>query len=256
MSWAEVAVLVLAGTGAGLINSVVGAGTLISFPALLLLGYPPVIANVSSTVGLLPGGLAGAYGYRHTLVGRGQLVRRLLVGTIIGAVIGAVLLVALPSRAFEAVIPVLLLLAAVLAALQPRIATAVALRRAAAGLDEHTSSEVPPLLFVAILLTGVYGAYFGAAQGVVLLVLLGLVMGGALNDLNGVKNVLVTGANVVGAAIFIAVADVDWGVAACIAVGATIGGSIGGTFGRRLPAGALRILLVVVALAAAASRLL
>lgn len=261
MTPVDVALIVSAGIGAGVINAVVGAGTLVTFPTLLLLGFPPVVANVSNTVGLVPGSVMASIGYRSTLRGRGPLVRRLLVATSVGGLTGGALLVLLPGRAFDTVVPWLLLIAALLAALQPRIAAAVALRRAAQGRErvDDAAETVPggPVgtwFFLGILLTGIYGGYFGAAQGVMLLVILGLALGGPLNELNGIKNILGGTANLVSALLFIAIADVDWAVAGLVAVGATIGGGLGGRYGRRLPSSALRVLLVVIAVAAAAVR--
>ena len=261
MTSVQVMLIVVAGIGAGVINAVVGAGTLVTFPTLLLLGFPPVIANVSNTVGLVPGSIMASIGYRSTLRGRGPVVRRLLVATSIGGLTGGALLVLLPGRAFDAVVPWLLLVAALLAALQPRIAAAVALRRSVqetARLDDGVATApggpVGTWFFLGILLTGIYGGYFGAAQGVMLLVILGLALGGPLNELNGIKNILGGTANLVSALLFIAIADVDWSVAGLVAIGATIGGGLGGRYGRRLPSSALRVLLVVIAVAAAAVR--
>ncbi len=252
--------IVSAGLVAGMINAVVGAGTLLTFPTLLLLGYPPVVANVSNTVGLVPGGVMASIGYRASLRGRGPLVRRLIVATSVGGLLGGALLVLLPDRAFAVIVPWLLLSAAALAALQPRIAAAVAVRRAARGIAGDAGREstraAGPLLLLGILLTGIYGGYFGAAQGVLLLVLLGLVIGGPLNELNGVKNVLSGTANLVSALLFIAIAEVDWSVAALLAVGSTVGGGLGGRYGRRLPSSVLRVLLVAVAVIAAVVRFL
>ena len=260
MSPFDALLLLSAAIGAGIMNAVVGAGTLITFPTLLFLGYPPVVANVSNTVGLVPGSIAGAYGYRATLVGRWRLVRRLATATATGGLIGGLLLILLPGRAFEVVVPVLLVASAILAAVQPRVAAAVARRRAARGADstapEPGSEAVGPMLLLGILLAGIYGGYFGAAQGVILLVLLGLALGGPVNGLNGVKNVLAGTANLVSAVLFIVMADVDWQAAAIVAVGATIGGGLGGRYGRRLPSSALRVILVAVALIAALSRLI
>jgi len=258
VSLLDALLLLSAAIGAGIMNAVVGAGTLITFPTLLFLGYPPVVANVSNTVGLVPGSIAGAYGYRATLVGRWGLVRRLAMATATGGLIGGLLLILLPGRAFEVVVPILLIASAVLAAVQPRVAAAVALRRAARGADraETGSEAVGPMLLLGILLAGIYGGYFGAAQGVILLVLLGLALGGPVNGLNGVKNVLAGTANLVSAILFIVIADVDWQAAAIVAVGATIGGGLGGRYGRRLPSSALRVFLVAVALIAALSRLI
>ena len=257
----EIALLIGAGITAGVMNAVVGAGTLVTFPTLLFLGYPPVIADVSNTVGLVPGSVMASIGYRATLRGRGRAVRRLVVATSIGGMTGGALLVLLPGRAFDVVVPWLLLLAAALAALQPRISAAVQLQRAARGIERTAAAEaraavrpVGPALFAGIALTGVYGGYFGAAQGVILLVILGLAFGGPINELNGVKNVVGGTANLVSAVLFIVIADVDWAVAGIIAIGTTIGGGIGGRYGRRLPSSALRVLLVGIAVIAAAVR--
>jgi uncharacterized protein len=268
----DAAFVLLAAVGAGAMNAVVGAGTLITFPTLLALGFPPVVANVSNTVGLVPGSVAAAYGYRATLVGRGPLLRRLVVASSLGGIVGAVLLLALPPGAFELVVPPLLLLSGLLAAVQPRVARwVVARREAAAGSHEgsHESSgagstpapasaggdpgtlRAGPLLLGGIAATGVYGGYFGAAQGVILLALLGVFVGGAMQEVNGIKNVLAGIANLVSALLFIAIADVDWRVAGLVAVGATIGGGLGGRYGRRLPSGVLRALVVTIALVAA-----
>lgn len=261
MTSIQILLIIGAGIGAGVINAVVGAGTLVTFPTLLLLGFPPVVANVSSTVGLVPGAIMASIGYRSTLRGRGPVVRRLLVATSIGGLTGGALLVLLPGRAFDAVVPWLLLLAALLAALQPRIAVAVALRRSAPGrrsLGDGAATlpgdPVGPWFFLGMMLTGIYGGYFGAAQGVMQLVILGLALGGPLNELNGIKNILGGAANLVAALLFIAIADVDWGAAGLVAVGATIGGGLGGRYGRRLPSSSLRALLVIIAVVAAAAR--
>ena len=261
MTSVQIILIIVAGFGAGVMNAVVGAGTLVTFPTLLLIGFPPVVANVSSTVGLVPGSIMAAIGYRSTLRGRGPVVRRLLVATSVGGLTGGALLVLLPGQAFDAVVPWLLLIAALLAALQPRIAASVALYRATLGgaeLEGDTGTDpvgpVGPWFFLGILLTGIYGGYFGAAQGVMLLVILGLALGGPLNELNGIKNILGGTANLVSALLFTAIADVDWRVAGLVAVGSTVGGGLGGRYGRRLPSSALRVLLVVIAVAAAAAR--
>ena len=246
--------IVLAGMVAGVMNAVVGAGTLVTFPTLLLLGYPAVLANVSNTVGLVPGSVMGAIGYRATLRGRGPILARLVVAATVGSIIGGALLVLLPGRAFDAIVPWLLLVAAVLAALQPRISEGVALRRAARGVSDTAVMPVSGGIVLLVGATGVYGGYFGAAQGVILLVILGLALGGPLNELNGVKNVLGGTVNLVAALLFILVSEVDWTVAALVAVGATIGGGLGGRYGRRLPSSVLRVLLVGIAVIAAAVR--
>lgn len=272
MQVVDAASILLAAVGAGAMNAVVGAGTLITFPTLLALGFPPVVANVSNTVGLVPGSIAGAFAYRATLVGRGHLLVRLVVASSIGGILGGALLLVLPPGAFELVVPPLLVLSGVLAAVQPRVAAWVVGRRAAATDRPATAApagptQLPaeagppvalraePLLLAGVAATGVYGGYFGAAQGVILLALLGVFVGGAVNEVNGIKNVLAGVANLVSAVLFIAIADVDWRVSGLVAVGATIGGGLGGRYGRRLPSGVLRVLVVTVAFAAAAWQL-
>jgi uncharacterized protein len=234
-----------AGLLAGTVNTIVGSGSLITFPTLLAFGYAPVTANVSNTVGLVFGSMSGAFGYRREL--RGQRRRVLLLGSasFLGGITGGILLLTLPSSVFDAVVPVLILLAVVLVILQPRLSAWVAGRR-----SEHVEHG-GPVLWVGILLTGVYGGYFGAAQGVILLALLGIFISDSLQRLNGVKNVLALIANGVAAILFVFSAHVVWEVSALIAVGSIIGGQIGAHTGRRLPAPVLRVLIVVVGIIAA-----
>ncbi|MFA9429588.1 sulfite exporter TauE/SafE family protein [Egicoccus sp. AB-alg2] len=259
----DAVVILFAGMAAGAMNAVVGAGTLITFPTLLALGFPPVVANVSNTVGLVPGAVTGAYGFRATLRGQTHLLWRLATASAIGGIIGGALLLVLPPEAFEQVIPPLLLLSAVLAAAQPRVAAWVTRRRAArvpeTAPDPDAPVEGPPAtvtpgvaLYAIVFSTGIYGGYFGAAQGVILLAVLGIFVAGGMPQVNGIKNVLAGVANLVSASLFIAIADVDWRVAGLVAIGATIGGGLGSRYGRRLPAGPLRALVVLVALVAAA----
>jgi uncharacterized protein len=259
----SVAVVFLAAITAGAMNAVVGAGTIITFPTLLAVGIPPVTANVSNTVGLVPGGLAGAYAFRATLRERGPLLRRLIVASSVGGLLGGALLLFLPADTFELVIPPLLVLSGILAAVQPRVTSWVARRRQRTADDAPDDAPLvrpgftatPPLL-AAVAATGIYGGYFGAAQGVILLALLGVFFAGDLTAANGTKNVLAAVANIVSALLFIVLADVDWSIAATIAVGSTIGGGLGGRYGRRLRPGPLRVAVVVVAFTAAAWQLL
>lgn len=248
MSLLEGTIILVAGIAAGVINVVAGAGTLITFPALLALGIPPVTANMSNTVGLVPGSIAGAYGYRRELKGQWRSIAWMALFSAIGGVVGGLLLLVLPEASFSAVVPYLLLVAALLSAIQPRVARFV--RRKSAG----TAHDTRPLSFglvLGILATGVYGGYFGAAQGVVLLALLGILWSTDMHRANGAKNVLAGVANVVSAGIFISSGMVDWMVALLIGVGSATGGWLGARIGRRLPAVVLRTILVVVALTAA-----
>jgi len=233
----------VAGLAAGTMNSVVGSGTLVTFPTLLALGYPPVVANVSNTVGLVPGSFAGAWGYRRELTGqRGRLVR-FGAASSVGGLTGGVLLLVLPEDAFSAVVPALIALAVLLVLLQPWISGRLA------GMQERHAHGGPWLL-LGVFLTGVYGGYFGAAQGVILIAVMALALTDPLQRLNAIKNVLAGLVNLVAAVLFLLVADVDLAVAGLIAVASVIGGLLGAKVGRRLPAPVLRGLIVVIGTAA------
>jgi uncharacterized protein len=242
-----VAVL-LAGGAAGAINAVVGSGTLITFPTLLAFGVPPVTANVSNTIGLVPGVASGIVGYRRELHGQRARAIRLGSGSLIGGVVGAVLLLVLPAGAFRAIVPALILLGLLLVVVQPRVSTWVNARHEGA-----TGEFGPWWVWPAVLGTGVYGGYFGAAQGVILMGVLGIGIDDALQRLNGLKNVLAGLVNGIAGLIFVFVADVDWTVVALIAAGSVVGGQVGATLGRRLSPLVLRVVIVVVGLVALAS---
>jgi uncharacterized membrane protein YfcA len=237
----------LAGIAAGTINTVVGSGTLITFPTLLAVGVPPVTANVSNTIGLVPGSVAGAFGYRRELAGQRDRVLRLASASLLGGVLGAVLLLALPAEAFAMIVPVLIGLGCLLVVLQPAISRRVAARRE--GRD-HVPAHGSLWVWLLVFGTGIYGGYFGAAQGVLLMAIMGIGIEETLQRLNGVKNVLAGLVNAVAAVIFILVAEVDWVAAGLVALGAVIGGLVGASLGRRLPPLALRIFIVVVGVAA------
>jgi uncharacterized protein len=251
--WEALAVLA-AGIGAGTINAIVGSGTLITFPVLLAVGLPPITANVSNTLGLVPGSFSGAYGYRKELAGQRSRLVRLGAASLIGGLTGAWLLLQLPSEAFDAIVPVLIALALLLVVLQPRLARAVAARR------ERNDTAVPShggtLLTAGVTLSGVYGGYFGAAQGVLLLAMMGTLLPDDLQRVNAVKNVLAAIVNGVAALFFLFAAHFDWTAVVLVAVGSTIGGQIGAKVGRRLPPTALRGVIVVVGLLAIAKLLL
>jgi len=235
----------VAGVAAGGINAVVGSGSLITFPTLVALGFPPVVANVSNNIGLVPGAVAGAYGYRREL--RGQLTRvlRLAGASLVGALIGGGLLLSLPEGAFEVIVPVLIVISLVLVVLQPWLNAWLAARRR----SPHPHGG--PWLLLGIFGTGIYGGYFGAAQGVILLALLGIFLEDDLQRVNGVKNVLAGVANGAAAVLFIAAApEIDWKVVLLIAAGSTLGGLLGALAGRRLPAVVMRTIIVAVGLLA------
>jgi uncharacterized membrane protein YfcA len=237
--WEALAVA-LAGLAAGTINTVVGSGTLITFPVLLAVGYPPVLANVSNTVGLAPGSVSGAIGYRAELAGQGPRLVRLGSASVIGAILGAAALLLAPERAFKAVVPVLIALACVLVVVQPWLSGWLARRGRAPAVHGGV------LLYAGVLGAGVYGGYFGAAQGVLLIALLGLLLDEDLQRVNAAKNVLAGLVNLVAAVVFIAVTDVAWEAAGLVALGAVVGGQVGARIGRRVPQPVLRGLVVLV----------
>ncbi len=247
----EWTLIILAGFGAGTVNAIVGSGTLITFPTLLLLGYPPLLANVSNNLGLVPGALTGALGYRRELVGQGMRLRWLAPASLAGGTVGAVGLLVLPAAAFDAIVPVLIVLSLVLVVVQPRLRD-----RLSGTVRERADGRPPPSLVVGVFLAGCYGGYFGAAQGILLIALLGVLLRDDLQRLNGTKNVLATIVNGVAAIVFLAAAQIDWTVVALIAVGSTVGGYVGARYGRRLPATGLRVLIVVVGTVAVARLLL
>ncbi|HEY2578872.1 MAG TPA: sulfite exporter TauE/SafE family protein [Streptosporangiaceae bacterium] len=242
--WWLLALVGVAGVAAGAINTVVGSGTLITFPILLALGVPPVTANVSNTIGLVPGSFSGAWSYRRELAGQRNRLIRLGSASLLGGIAGALLLLVLPAGVFKTVVPVLIILALTLVVAQPWLS------RRLNGTEHHGSAIRPVLLWGAVLLTGVYGGYFGAAQGVLLIAILGTLLEADLQRMNALKNVLTGLVNGVAGVIFIALATPNWTYVAIIAVGSALGGQIGGLIGRRLSLAALRGIIVVVGVAA------
>ena len=248
MSPWELAAIALSGAAAGFINAVAGSGTLVTFSTLIALGVPPVTANVSNNIGLVPGAVSGAIGWRHELVGQRARVVRMSSASLAGGVAGAVLLMVLPAGAFNAIVPALVGLGIALVAAQPLINK----RLAATAARTDAAPRDARWLWPGIAVTGVYGGYFGAAQGILLLGVLGAGTHDTLHRDNATKNVLVGVVNAVAAVIFIAVADVDWGIVALIAVGSILGAYLGARVGRRLPATPLRVAVIVVGVVALA----
>ncbi len=236
-----------AGLAAGALNTVVGAGSLVTFPTLLAFGYGSVTANVSNTVGLVFGSISGAVGYRKELRDQGRITRSLLPSSVLGGATGGVLLLLLlllPKGVFDAVVPALVLLAALLVYVQPRLSAGVAARgrgRADAG----------PVLVSGVYLAGVYGGYFGAAQGVLLIGLLGVLLPVGLQQANAIKNVLAGAVNAVAALYFVFAARIAWEPAIIIAISSVLGGVIGARYGRRMPPRVLRVVVVIVGIGVA-----
>ncbi|NNG41070.1 sulfite exporter TauE/SafE family protein [Flexivirga sp. ID2601S] len=250
MSLTQALLIMLAGVAAGTINTIVGSGTLVTFPTLLTFGYPPVGANISNSLGLVAGGVSGSWGYRSEVSDARQRLRQLAPMSFLGAVAGALLLIWLPASAFKAIVPVLILVGIVLVLIGPWLQ-----RRAAAAHHDEPGEHAGRgrlLLSLGVFGAGVYGGYFGAAQGVLLMGLMSALMTDPLQRINGIKNVLGTVVNAVAALTFLVVAfdKVHWDVAGLIALGSLIGGLTGAGVGRRLPPWALRAFIVVVGLVA------
>jgi uncharacterized membrane protein YfcA len=235
----EGAAILAAGLAAGAINAVVGSGSLITYPTLLAFGYAPIVANVSNSIGLVPGSISGAVGYRMELAGQTARAVPLGIASILGGLTGAILLLVLPSTAFERVVPLLILGACLLVAAQPWISRA-AVTRPGGGMDASLG------LLATVFLSSIYGGYFGAAQGVILIGLLGIFLSDDLQRLTALKNVLQALVNGVAGLLFILIAPVAWEVAALIAIGSIVGGQLGARFGRRLSPLVLRVVIILV----------
>ncbi len=252
MTGLEVAAVLVAGVVAGMMNAVVGSGTLVSFPVLLFVGLPPVTANVSNTIGLVLGSVGGAWGYRRELAGQRRRVLVLGTASLLGGLVGAALLLVLPPHVFRAVVPALIALALVLVIAQPRLAHIVAARHARHGSRPQDAGAV---VSAAVFVSGVYGGYFGAAQGIVILGVMGVLLDEHLHRVNAIKNVLVGLVNLTAALFFavlgmLGMATVFWPAAALLSLGSLLGGLFGGSVGRLVPPAALRSLIMIVGLVA------
>ena len=239
----------LAGIAAGTINTVVGSGTLVTFPTLLAFGVPPVSATMSNAIGLVPGNVSGTWGYRRELRGQWVRLRWQIPASLAGALVGAWLLLHLPATAFEAIVPVLLVVALVLVVTQPLIQRWVKQRAAAAGREQGvmTPQRIATLV-AATLITGIYGGYFAAAQGVLLVGLMGVLVQDSLQRLNAAKNLLTLLVNTVSALTYTIVAwdRINWPAVGLIAVGSLLGGFIGAGIGRRMSPVVLRSAIVAL----------
>lgn len=260
MEWWQYTLVAAAGVAAGTINAIAGSGTLVTFPVLLAVGFAPVSATMTNAVGLGVGGLSGVYGYRRELRGQGHRVAALLPASVAGALGGAWLLLHLPETAFETVVPVLVLLALVLVLVQPRLQRRLRRRAAERSATERSAParrgwptrRAAALSVLGALVVGVYGGYFTASQGIMLVAVLGALVVEELQRLNALKNVLATGVNLVAAATYAVVGGdrVVWAVSALVAATSLLGGALGARFGRRLPAPLLRGVIVAVGLSA------
>ena len=259
LEWWQVLIVLLAGFWAGTINSVVGSGTLVTFPTLVAVGFPPVTAQMSNAIGLVAAGFSGTWGYRRELREAGTIARKLTWGSLAGGLIGATLLMQLPATVFEYAAPILIVFAILFVVFQPRLNAWVRRRRQADG-DEPISPEVSPLpsgkvtpaLFILVFLTGIYGGYFVAAQGVLLMGILGVFMTtGTLVHANAIKTWLSLAVNLIAAPgnLLLAFDRIDWTAVLLIAVSSLIGGSLGARIGRRIKATVLRMVIVIVGIA-------
>jgi uncharacterized membrane protein YfcA len=240
--------ILLGGLWAGTINTVVGSGTLVTFPILIALGIAPVMAVVSNAMGLIAGGVSGTWGYRRELRGMGHNLARLMPASLLGGITGAYLLLHLPEEVFHLVAPVLIVLALALVIFQPRLQAAIKKRRE--GAPRARSHDL--IMMLLVYLAGVYGGYFVAAQGVLLVAILGIYMRGTLQNSNAVKNVLSLTVNVVAAISYLLFAPekIIWSVVGLIAVSSLIGGFVGARIGRKLRPVVLRTVIVVLGLVA------
>jgi uncharacterized membrane protein YfcA len=225
-----------AGFGAGAVNAVAGGGSLVSFPALLAAGYPSVTANVTNAIAVLPGYAGGSLAYRRELAGQAALIRALAPTSVAGTAAGAALLLTTPASVFEAVVPWLILAACALLALQPR-AAAIAARH-----GDGRGSVVA--LHAGVFLGAVYGGYFGAGLGIMLLALLGTLVPDDLQRLNALKGVLSLIVAAVGAVAFALFGPIAWDAAAVVGATSLVGGAAGVRVARRLPAAVLRGVVV------------
>jgi uncharacterized membrane protein YfcA len=259
VSVSHIVLITLAGFGAGVINALVGSGTLITFPTLVALGYPPVTSTMSNAIGLVAGNASSTWGYRAELRGQWDRLRWQIPASLTGAVLGAFLLLHLPEKVFAQVVPVLLVLALVLVVIGPRIQS-WARRRAEVGVPpacggagrsaEHITPARMAALVVGTFAVGVYGGYFTAAQGILLVGIMGALLPESVQRMNAAKNLLTLLVNVVAAVSYTLVAfdRISWPVAGLIAAGSLVGGSLGARYGRRLSPNALRGTIVVVGL--------
>ena len=237
----ELLAVAAAGAAAGASNAIAGAGSLITFPTMVALGLPPLSANVTNTVGIVPGAVGGAIGYRDLLREQGQRFARFLVPMLLGAVAGTVALLLTSDAAFEAIVPILIAASCLLLLFQPRLTHRIS----------HAGNERSPFLVAGLLFCGAYGAYFGSAVSILLFALLALFVTDSLQHLNGMKIVLVGCANLLAAVVYAFLAPVKWSYVAVLMVSSLAGGRVGAHYARRIPSDPLRISIAAIGLVVA-----
>ncbi|MBB5869884.1 putative membrane protein YfcA [Allocatelliglobosispora scoriae] len=240
MDLSGAALLVAAGVGAGTVNAIAGGGSLMTFPALVAVGLPPVAANVTNSIAISPGYLASVAGSHRDLAEERTRTLRLIPTVIVGTGIGCALLLLTPAEAFEKVVPFLVIGAAVLLALQEKIKARVG--------HPHQLSHRTLATHAMVGVSCIYGGYFGAALGVILMALLGLVVAAPLRRINAMKYVITAVSGLTTVAIFAVGGPVDWVAVAVLAPAAMLGGFLGARVARRLPARVLRVAIVIFAI--------
>lgn len=237
----ELLAVAAAGAAAGASNAIAGAGSLITFPTMVALGLPPLSANVTNTVGIVPGAIGGSLGYTDLLREQGERFTRFLAPMLLGAVLGTVALLLTSNAAFEAIVPVLIAASCLLLLLQPRLVSRLS----------HAGNERSPFLTAGIVFCGAYGAYFGSAVSILLFAILTLFVADTLQHLNAMKIILVGCANLLAAFVYAFLAPVDWRYAVTIMVSSFLGGRVGAHYARRIPSDPLRISIALAGLVVA-----
>lgn len=246
MTFGQALLLALAGFTAGSINAVAGGGSLVSFPALVASGLPPLTANVTNTVAVWPGYFGSAAAYRVEVAAQRTRLVALGATAVVGGAAGSVILLTAPAAVFDAIVPALILLGCGLLAVQPRIAAIVARRATAHGRHRVLG------LHLATFFAAVYGAYFGGGLGVILLAVLGIFIDDHIQRLNGLKSALSLVVNTVALVAFVLFAPVAWVSVAVVAPASLAGGYVGAGFARRLGASALRWTVITFGVVVAA----
>ncbi len=241
MSALEILAVAAAGAFAGVSNALAGAGSLVTFPTLIAVGVPQLAANVTSTVGLIPGALGAAIGYSEEVGSQRERIVRMIVPTLLGAAAGTVLLLLTPNDTFEVIVPALVFVSCLLLLFQPRLTTRVS----------HAGNERSPYLMVGLVLAGAYAAYFGSAVGIMLIAILGLFVLDSMQRLNATKVVLAGLANLLAAIVYAFLAPVHWGPALILMVSSLIGGQSGAWIAKRIDGDTLRVVIAVLGLGVA-----